>query len=368
MFRILIHQTKNCIKQQNRQYAQNHRYRPNAGVRRQARAATNEIESGAVEWDDDLSQYEGDFNNSKYTYEKYQQESKAEKEKLIQLIVRNKYFKEKRLSFLTWAEMEQIRLLNAKDADEWNEQKLAESFPADVLTIRKILKSKWQPKDAKRIVKYDEKVELNWKSLANGELNDLDHRFIEHLQKFSARNSSRKVDYASFLKKEMPKPKHSEFSGIITGCVKYEEQPKLIAPEDAPKLPEHETKETFMLGDIGSQKLYTFKPKKAYRDDGTSVETETIFDNPNGTGIKTTNHPNNLNQQSSSSNPFAINKYEKNEVQLDGIDLKQLSMPSIRYHIEIPANLFQEGATYRLSDCYYDDDGEFLYRVPGMNG
>ncbi|XP_072758102.1 uncharacterized protein [Anoplolepis gracilipes] len=34
--------------------------------------------------------------------------------------------------------------------------------------------------------------------------------------------------------------------------------------------------------------------------------------------------------------------------------------------IKISNNLYKPGMTYRISDCYYDDDGEFLYRVPGI--
>ncbi|KMQ86200.1 math and lrr domain-containing protein [Lasius niger] len=34
--------------------------------------------------------------------------------------------------------------------------------------------------------------------------------------------------------------------------------------------------------------------------------------------------------------------------------------------IKITKNLYKPGMTYRINDCYYDDDGEFLYRVPGI--
>ncbi|XP_012135562.1 uncharacterized protein LOC100878278 [Megachile rotundata] len=34
--------------------------------------------------------------------------------------------------------------------------------------------------------------------------------------------------------------------------------------------------------------------------------------------------------------------------------------------IKIPKNAFKKGMTYRIKDCYYDDDGEFLYRTPGL--
>jgi hypothetical protein len=34
--------------------------------------------------------------------------------------------------------------------------------------------------------------------------------------------------------------------------------------------------------------------------------------------------------------------------------------------IQIPASKWQKGCTFKVGDCYYDDDGTFLYRVPGM--
>ncbi|XP_024888472.1 uncharacterized protein LOC112465233 [Temnothorax curvispinosus] len=36
--------------------------------------------------------------------------------------------------------------------------------------------------------------------------------------------------------------------------------------------------------------------------------------------------------------------------------------------IKIAKHLYKPGMTYRIRDCYYDDDGEFLYRVPGVHG
>nr|XP_033342396.1 uncharacterized protein LOC117229755 [Megalopta genalis] len=34
--------------------------------------------------------------------------------------------------------------------------------------------------------------------------------------------------------------------------------------------------------------------------------------------------------------------------------------------IKIPKNVWKHGMTYRVKDCYYDADGAFLYRVPGL--
>lgn len=34
--------------------------------------------------------------------------------------------------------------------------------------------------------------------------------------------------------------------------------------------------------------------------------------------------------------------------------------------IRIPKSAWKEGYTYRVKDCFYDDKGDFLYRVPGL--
>lgn len=65
---------------------------------------------------------------------------------------------------------------------------------------------------------------------------------------------------------------------------------------------------------------------------------------------------------------WPVQKYETTDVQSTEAELKNLSMPAIQDQIRIPKALYRRGATYKLRDCYYDDDGEFLYRVPGMTG
>ncbi|XP_046744369.1 uncharacterized protein LOC124410207 [Diprion similis] len=36
--------------------------------------------------------------------------------------------------------------------------------------------------------------------------------------------------------------------------------------------------------------------------------------------------------------------------------------------IKIPKDQYKKGKLYKIQDCFYDDDGEFLYRVPGLKG
>lgn len=362
MLRTLIELPKCCVQQQIRQYARGHRYRPNAGISRQLNEGTNDTEYD----DDDLSKYEADLTNAGDIYDQYRRESVENKETIRRNVVRNKYFNGKKLAFLTWAEMEQIRVLNGNDPEEWNVHRLAESFPASVETIQKVLNAKWQPRDARRVAKHDEKVVSNWKAFTNGELNELGQAFSEHLRKFSARNLNPTVDYSNVVvQTQLPKPKGSEFLKIITSCKKYKEEPKQITSEDEGMAPAKQllSKNLPTPKNFSSRKLYAFKAEDSVNEITSNGRPgQDIFNNPDGIGIKgRQNEP-----QGEPSSTSTVRKFENNEVQLQENDLKQLSMPSIRERITIPEKWFKEGATYRLNDCYYDDDGEFLYRVPGM--
>uniref|UniRef100_A0A1B0A3J7 Uncharacterized protein n=1 Tax=Glossina pallidipes TaxID=7398 RepID=A0A1B0A3J7_GLOPL len=61
-------------------------------------------------------------------------------------------------------------------------------------------------------------------------------------------------------------------------------------------------------------------------------------------------------------------KFSSSEVVISAEDSKRFAMSTVKDRIYIPRKLRRKGATYRLEDCYYDYDGEFLYRVPGMTG
>lgn len=63
-----------------------------------------------------------------------------------------------------------------------------------------------------------------------------------------------------------------------------------------------------------------------------------------------------LNRYPTSKNNMGITKFDENQKQV-------MDYPE---RIIIPKNKYKPGYTYKLNDCYYDDDGEFLYRVPGM--
>lgn len=69
-------------------------------------------------------------------------------------------------------------------------------------------------------------------------------------------------------------------------------------------------------------------------------------------------------------NESVITKPENENVSLDTYLKERNSYMDADFnytkHIKIPKNVYKKGMTYRVRDCYYDCDGEFLYRVPGL--
>jgi hypothetical protein len=68
---------------------------------------------------------------------------------------------------------------------EWNADVVNSSSSGAVL-FQRILKSKWQPRDAGRVLKHDLAVQKNWDLLQNGKLK-VDPELKVHLSQFTQR-------------------------------------------------------------------------------------------------------------------------------------------------------------------------------------
>ncbi|RZC36973.1 uncharacterized protein BDFB_009855, partial [Asbolus verrucosus] len=53
------------------------------------------------------------------------------------------------------------------------------------------------------------------------------------------------------------------------------------------------------------------------------------------------------------------------EIEEQPMNIKENSKPPLK-ETYVTSQLSKRSFIYKLNDCYYDDDGEFLYRVPGM--
>lgn len=307
----------------------------------------------------DEDDFESDFLNVNEAHKQFEDEERKHKDNIEAWIVGNKYFKDKSPNFLTYSEKEQIKMLHEQNADEWTLEKLSESFPADPLAISKIIKSKWHPRDDNRIQKHDESVKLNWQKYKNGEL-EVEPVLSEHLQKFANRNfkAASAIKVSRRPKYELPMPKSNEFSSIITSCKKYSEQEpeakKLQSrgnkiPEKRPN-PENDS----YIIDSPTQQTSKMMTLKAFQDispDVMSSEKSLMNDS---------------NKDGSQNLRVFKQKDNDNVTTLSQEDASVFRSLEIKEQIRIPRRLWKKDRLFRVGDCFYDDDGEFLYRVPGL--
>lgn len=315
---------------------------------------------------------ESDFMNVGKAHKQFEQEEKRFKQRLSTMIVGQKYFKERGINFLTWSEKEQIRMLHQEHPEEWPAERLSESFPADPFTISKIIKNKWQPRDEKRIQKHDESVRKSWQKFKAGELDDqVEPLLAENLKKFAHRYFKRTVEpkINRKLGVEIPKPSRDEFSSIITSCKKYapKEEPSptqnevLLLKGSRLRFPDHHNPDldsVVLEGDIGKPDNRWLTLEKYQQDHNEAVEPAQDQEVP----VAELSRP--------LSDDFRkIQKFEKPDASVESLQFsneKVFKSLEIQEEIRIPKKLWKKDQIYKVNDCYYADDGEFLYRVPGF--
>lgn len=314
---------------------------------------------------------ESDFFEAHRSHKQHEREMKQHREKLGQWIVYDKYFKQKTPNFLTWAEKEHIRHLHEQDPEEWSPEQLTASFPADIYTIRKILKAKWYPKNEKRVQKHDETVQRNWNSLKSGQLTDIPPKLYEHVIKFA----NREIDTAA-LPKFQPrkrvagiKTKNDEFLSVITSCKKYES----IQPKEDSNQFEVKQENLNQQDEYFDETLLTPPKDKRLNRRMTLDELKKILNTPDeydsGNDYREVKNPAGTAIVSipTTEEIISMEKFEPTGVaKVKDQDLMKIMNEPIKEKIKIPKKLWKRGATYKINDCFYDDDGEFLYRVPGM--
>ncbi|KAF2900049.1 hypothetical protein ILUMI_06133 [Ignelater luminosus] len=329
---------------------------------------------------------EADFMSVGKSHQQHEEEQLLKLEQQKYHIVRQKYFKQKLPNFLTWSDKEQIRYLHSTNPEEWTIEKLSEGFPALPDVIAKITKAAWTKDSEHKIHKHDESVKNNWKMFKEGKLEALPSHLVEHLQKFTNRELSSKPfeipsEFKSTTTKSLIAPNikiGTEFSEIISSYKRLKNKGdndkikddfnftnKNSKVQKAPKT------DTYVLNDktrINRRHttLSSFKEKieKLDREGKALVEEKIILDalkeekltENTERSIQPVVQVDQLDKYPSSKNSTVITKFDENRKQLMDYPEK----------IIIPKNKFKRGYTYKLNDCYYDDDGEFLYRVPGM--
>lgn len=303
---------------------------------------------------DDPEDLESDFMNTNTSYKAAQKELAGHREKLGHWIVKNKYFKSHSVNLLTFSEKEQIRHLHGQDGEEWTVEKLAASFPATEETISKIIRAKWTARKPQRIEEHDVKVQENWEALRTGSLPGLTEDLRKHLLKFADRVIEPPPPLPPHDKSILSLPR-GEFSEIITNCKKFP-QPQTPALTSG-----HTAREDLPTPKYGSNTMIT--------DPVVDHRPMTIELFRHSSGILEATSASQSKEPSVAGHDYSALGSRTAKVEMMPVPTQfnaKKKTFEMQDRITIPRKLRRNGATYKVDDSYFDDDGEFLYRVPGM--
>ncbi|KAJ8956221.1 hypothetical protein NQ314_006754 [Rhamnusium bicolor] len=368
--RSFIFITKPNINNLSRAYVPVSRTDP--GIQRRKKILNSNQELEEMELDD----LESDFMNLHKTHREHVKELYAMQEKEKFHIIKQKYFKDKFPNFLTWHDKEQIRYLHSTDPEEWTIDKLSEGFPA----LPEVIRSKWT-KNQSKIANHDMSVQKNWEMYKKGQFSDLPKDLVDHLNKFTNRSINLKpfeVPESKKIVEVNSKKIGTEFSEIITSYEKLKNSNKSQDTSEEINvninkkfLQIADDKDTYFASDkkCKKKKLVTLNQlqskieEKALGGEDLSEDDKLLL-----SGLKQRSESVSLVElKRDDITDIAKNKYETSSgkalTKKTESDYGHLIYPE---RITIPAVHRKRGYTYKLNDCYYDDDGEFLYRVPGM--
>ncbi|KAH8417419.1 hypothetical protein KR222_011587, partial [Zaprionus bogoriensis] len=320
------------------------------------------LQQQTADAEEDYADMESDFMSVHKTHRQLESEEQNRRDRVRQFMIKHKYFRDAKLpNLLLYAEKEQMRLLHERDSDEWSVERLAESFPATPDIVQKVLRSKWRPQNVERIRSHDASVMQNWTLLRQGKCPNVPPELLQHLQKFAQRQSKDLEQLTPDqwpTRLEPPTPQRNEFRALLgSGGIAASKQ---LGPGTWPahraELPVNQSApddETYLLDKVrNKRKMRLQELKELQLVPELKQEVEKALPNPSGTGVL----------------PSFTEKFERSEIVVSVEDQRKYEMSRVKERIVIPRKLYRPGATYRVEDAYYDDDGEFLYRVPGMTG
>lgn len=377
-----------------RSYSRRMRSKPDtAGLRRKI-ALTKDTDESDVSIDmgdedfADVSQLETDFTNVQESYVAHTWQMKRAREKLQEDITADRYFKVVDPPFLTFSEQDKIKRLHREDPEEWTVERLSEKFPALPNAIDKILKDKWKPTTVERVLKHDKRVVENWKKFQAGKL-AVSNSLKSHLLKFGDRASKINLKHsekiAEFLiapKIEIPKPKHNIFVRLVSSAETEPEQMLLPAKGQTSQEKTNAENSKIQRSDRKaalkeSAKLLTFTQfaEKTYEKihEKSDQEAAVLLDAYANQSklISEVNAKDRVLEGLDKTKeivPTENQVVQKNSLQTYVVKKETIEDTPVTYiyPIKIPSGAYKKGKTYRIHDCYYDDDGEFLYRIPGL--
>lgn len=213
------------------------------------------------------------------------------------------------------------------------------------MLFQKIIKNKWHKSESKR-ENHDRSVENNWKLLKEGKV-ELPENLVKHLLKFTSRKPNTQ-NFQQERKIITPPMKKGEFSAIIDS---YQQLKNKSTEIEKPEQPTTSCNDK-LLGETVTPYANKMVPLRYLKEPEiktdvpetqVNVDLEKIFHGKESKYLTKTSNA--ITTQTAKEKSLVVKYPEK---------------------IKIPKDKYKKGFTYKVNDCYYDDDGEFLYRVPGM--
>lgn len=379
------------------------------GIQLEQSDPTTELRSADAykhDFDEDEEVAEDVFEHPEVYYDLHMEERRQERKNVRNAIIRRKYFKvPPETNLLTWAAKEQIHYLHNLDPTEWTPERIAECFPVSVQGAKKLLKSRFTVASPERITEHDRGVALKWKALKTGRGDEQ----VSPVTKQLYLDGKLCEDHA-YGNKTLPVPQpgeHSKALEVSNFSPKPGEYSKLIATYmniKNPKKPPQSEKETqtghgkeyddMFMEDIASATTLTkagrrgvhvqideYKAAIHGRSDGGKSDMQ-IRDATDGTPpevplpmvdkLEEEDGALTFDSLESSTRQYADNFNIVNSVEHRRTDVTSRQGSGVvvddevmQRQIKIPSRLKSKNfALYRVGKCYYDNDGEILYKVP----
>ncbi|XP_037276972.2 uncharacterized protein LOC119170049 [Rhipicephalus microplus] len=368
--------------------------------------------SSTYDFDDAEDDPEEVLEHVEHYYDRHMEELRLERRKARTAIIRRKYFKDlfpPETNLLSWAAKEQIRYLHNLDPSEWTVEKIAQCFPVSVLGAKKLLKSQFRKETAEQIAEHDRNVQLKWKALKTGKGNE----YISPTTKKLFMEGKLQEDQA-YGNKTLPmpqqggdtralelsrlSPKPGEYSKLIATYLKLKNPEKSVSPK---KYEQASRKQAYddvytedmaaatslkKMGSLGSHvRIDEFKAAETKfrhytgegvdRRDAIHVGSENVSDTPStelqDTGGAVT--PEGTTEDVVTFDILEAHKYRKDDTLshrvrsdiAENYNYSEDGDEAPSQHITIPSHLKKrETAVYKVGKCYYDEDGEILFKVP----
>lgn len=358
------------------------------------------------DFDEDEELVEDVLEHPEVYYDLHMEERRLERKKVRNAIIRRKYFKvQPETNLLTWAAKEQIHYLHNLDPTEWTAERIAECFPVSVQGAKKLLKSRFTVASPQRIAEHDRGVALKWKALKTGRGDEqvspvtkqlyLDGKLCEdHAYGNKTLPVPQQGEHSKALELSDLSPKPGEYSKLIATYMNIKSPKKQPPSEKEARTSHRQEYDDVYMEDIASAttlakagrrgvhvQIDEYKAATRGHSGGGNldVQTRAATDSstpelslPTDDKLEGENSALTFDSLDSSAGQYAENfdivkasEHRRSDATPRQGSAAIANDEVMQRQIEIPSRFKSKNfALYRVGKCYYDNDGEILYKVP----